>query len=51
MIDIYVAESSKETFGDAEPSFVQGAGSLTITFANALADAVTIENIHVWNPS
>lgn len=51
MIDIYFSESSKETVADSEPSFVQGSGSLTITFASALASAVTIENIHVWNPS
>ena len=50
LIDIYYAESSKETVQDATPSYAQTKGTLTITFESALASDVTISNIKVVNP-
>lgn len=49
IIDVYYAEASKEAVQNAIPSYSQAAGKLTITFENALASAVTIQNIRVVN--
>lgn len=50
IIDVYYAEPSKEVVQNAVASYTQEAGKLTINFANALADAVTISNVKVVNP-
>ena len=49
LIDIYYSNSSVSAVKDAEPSYSQASGSLTITFANALTSAVTIDAIRVTN--
>lgn len=48
-IYIMVAEADKETWSDAEPTFTQAEGSVTITFGNALAADVHICNVQVIN--
>ena len=48
-IEIVVAQADLETFSDAEPSYTQAEGSLTITFGTALASAVHICNYKVVN--
>ena len=49
LIDIYFAESSKETVASAGVMYSQTAGNLTLTFGSALGAAVTISNIMVVN--
>ena len=49
LIDVYYAESSKETVASAGVTYSQAAGSLTLTFGSALEAAVTISNIKVVN--
>lgn len=49
LIDIYFAESSKETVRNAGVTYSQAAGSLTLTFGSALGAAVTISNVKVVN--
>lgn len=49
LIEVFYANSSVSAVKDAEPSYSQALGSLTITFANALTSSVTIEAIRVTN--
>lgn len=49
LIDVYYAESSKETVQNAGVTYSQAAGSLTLTFGSALGAAVTISNVKVVN--
>lgn len=49
LIDIYYAESGKETVQSAGVTYSQAAGSLTLTFGAALETAVEISNIKVVN--
>lgn len=49
LIDVYYAESSKETVQNAGVTYSQAAGSLTLTFGSALTAAVTISNVKVVN--
>ena len=47
LIDIYITDSSLPAFMDAEATPSRSGNTLTITFANPLANAVTISNVHV----
>ena len=49
LIDVYYAESSKDTVASAGVTYSQAAGSLTLTFGSALGAAVTISNVKVVN--
>lgn len=49
LVDVYYAESSKETVASAGVTYSLAAGSLTLTFGSALAAAVTISNVKVVN--
>ena len=49
LVDIYYAESSKETVQKAKPSYSLSDGYLNITFGSALTGTVTIEKIRVVN--
>lgn len=49
LVDVYYAESSKETVASAGVTYTLAAGSLTLTFGSALGAAVTISNIKVVN--
>lgn len=49
LVDIYYAESSKETVQKAKPSYSLSNGYLNITFGSALTGTVTIEKIRVVN--
>ena len=49
LIDVYYAESGKETVWNAGVTYSQAAGSLTLTFGSVLTAAVTISNVKVVN--
>lgn len=49
LVDVYYAEASKSIVQKAKPTYTLANGSLTISFANALTGAVTIDRIRVVN--